>query len=242
MASMAENSPRPTPRQSAQPRPRRRRVLRWAVALLAVGGLTAYLPWLWVVRQSDGHVHPVAEAPSADVTLVLGAGLTPNGRPSPYLAARLDVAKALLDAGKTQVLLVSGDNRTEDYDEPTAMRDYLVEQGVPAWRVVLDFAGRDTYDSCARAQRIFGVDRLLVVSQGYHVPRAVATCRALGVDAEAVGDWSVQPLSNGATWRWGEFRERGAAWKTAWDLLSHRDPVLGAPESGVRDALNRARP
>ena len=85
------------------------------------------------------------------------------------------------------------------------------------------------------------VDRLLVVSQGYHVPRAVATCRALGLDAEAVGDWSVEPLSNGATWRWGEFRERGAAWKTVWDLLTRRDPVLGAPESGVRDALNRAR-
>jgi len=174
-------------------------VLRWAVTLLAVGGLTAYLPWLWVLRQSDGHVHRLADAPSADVTLVLGAGLTPSGRPSPYLAARLDVAKALLDAGKTQVILVSGDNRTEDYDEPTAMRDYLVGQGVPAWRIVLDFAGRDTYDSCARAQRIFGVDQLLVVSQGYHVPRAVATCRALGLDAEAVGDWSVEPLSNGAT-------------------------------------------
>ena len=237
---MSEN-PAPPPGLRA-PSPRRgRRVLRWAVTLLAVGGLTAYLPWLWVMRQSDGHVHRLADAPSADVTLVLGAGLTPSGRPSPYLAARLDVAKALLDAGKTQVILVSGDNRTEDCDEPTAMRDYLVGQGVPAWRIVLDFAGRDTYDSCARAQRIFGVDQLLVVSQGYHVPRAVATCRALGLDAEAVGDWSVEPLSNGATWRWGEFRERGAAWKTVWDLLTRRDPVLGAPESGVRDALNRAR-
>ncbi|HRU10590.1 MAG TPA: ElyC/SanA/YdcF family protein, partial [Thermoanaerobaculia bacterium] len=195
---MSEN-PAPPPGLRA-PSPRRgRRVLRWAVTLLAVGGLTAYLPWLWVLRQSDGHVHRLADAPSADVTLVLGAGLTPSGRPSPYLAARLDVAKALLDAGKTQVILVSGDNRTEDYDEPTAMRDYLVGQGVPAWRIVLDFAGRDTYDSCARAQRIFGVDQLLVVSQGYHVPRAVATCRALGLDAEAVGDWSVEPLSNGAT-------------------------------------------
>ena len=122
---MSENPDPARGPRAPSPR-RRRRVLRWAVTLLAVGGLTAYLPWLWVMRQSDGHVHRLADAPSADVTLVLGAGLTPSGRPSPYLAARLDVAKALLDAGKTQVILVSGDNRTEDYDEPTAMRDYLV--------------------------------------------------------------------------------------------------------------------
>ena len=96
---MSENPDPARGPRAPSPR-RRRRVLRWAVTLLAVGGLTAYLPWLWVMRQSDGHVHRLADAPSADVTLVLGAGLTPSGRPSPYLAARLDVAKALLDAGK----------------------------------------------------------------------------------------------------------------------------------------------
>jgi len=217
----------------------RRSRLRWVVGALAVAGLAAYAPWLWVSAQSRDRVHEVADAPAADVTLVLGAGLTPDDRPSPYLAARLDVAIELLRAGKTKVLLVSGDNRYVDYDEPTAMRTYLVEHGVEPERIVLDFAGRDTYDSCSRAKRIFGVDRLLVVSQGFHVPRAVAACRAVGIDAQAVGDWTVRDTYNPDTWRWGEVRERVAAWKLVWDVVTARDPVLGPPESGVREALAR---
>lgn len=209
--------------------------------LALIACLLALAPYAWVRWSARDHVHTVADAPSAPVAIVLGAGIYPDGSPMLFLQARLDIARELYAAGRVRAILVSGDNSTADYDEPTAMRQYLVSHGIPESKVVRDFAGRDTYDSCARAQRIFGVDRLLVVSQGYHVPRAVATCRALGLDAEAVGDWSVEPLSNGATWRWGEFRERGAAWKTVWDLLTRRDPVLGAPESGVRDALNRAR-
>ncbi|WP_245617064.1 SanA/YdcF family protein [Knoellia subterranea] len=87
-----------------------------------------------------------------------------------------------------KVLLVSGDNRTHAYDEPTAMRDYLVEHGVPTEAIVLDFAGRDTYDSCQRAHRIFGVDEVTVISQKYHVGRAVALCRAAGMTTTGVGD------------------------------------------------------
>ena len=79
---------------------------------------------------------------------------------------------------------MSGDNGAREYNEPDAMRRYLVDAGVPADKVVADYAGFDTYDSCSRAQRIFGVDRLTVVTQDYHLPRAVATCRALGLDAD----------------------------------------------------------
>jgi vancomycin permeability regulator SanA len=85
------------------------------------------------------------------------------------------VARALYASGKARVILVSGDNRVADHDEPTGMRDWLAEHDVPADAVVRDFAGRDTYDSCTRAKRIFGVDRVLVVSQAYHLPRAVTT-------------------------------------------------------------------
>ena len=218
-----------------RPATRRRWRWRWALGLLAAAGLTAYSPWLWASAQSRDRVHEVADAPAADVTLVLGAGLTPDDTPSPYLAARLDVAAALLQAGKTKVLLLSGDNRYHDYDEPTAMQTYLVERGVPPERIVLDFAGRDTYDSCSRAKRIFGVDRMLVVSQGYHLPRAVATCQDLGIAPPV-------PLEEDAVVagsRHREVRERTAALKMVWDLVSRRDPVLGPPESGVRDALAR---
>jgi vancomycin permeability regulator SanA len=136
------------------------------------------------------------------------------------------------------VLLVSGDNRTKSYDEPTAMFDYLVAHGVPAEDVVRDYAGRDTYDSCSRALRIFGVHRLAVISQGYHLPRAVATCRGLGVEATGVGDWVMQERYP-ALWTSYSWREVGAAGKTVLDLVTGRDPVLGSPETSVRDALAR---
>jgi vancomycin permeability regulator SanA len=220
-------------------RPRRRRLVVGATLATAVVAAAALGPWAWVSLASRGHVHRLDDAPSAPVALVLGAGLNPDGSPSAFLAGRLEVARALHDSGRARVLLVSGDNRVASHDEPTAMRDWLVAHGVPAQDVVLDFAGRDTYDSCTRAKRIFEVGRVLVVSQGYHLPRAVTTCRAVGLDAEGVGDWSARRFA--AQWSAGERREKPAAGKTVVDLLSGRDPVLGAPESAVHDALARPR-
>ena len=89
--------------------------------------------------------------------------------------------------GKVQAILVSGDNMRHEYNEPEAMQRWLVEQGVPADKVVLDHAGFDTYDSCARAKRIFGVERATVVTQQFHLARAVTVCRHLGIDANGVG-------------------------------------------------------
>jgi len=123
---------------------------------------------------------------------------------------------------------------------PRMFRDWLVENGVPADAVVRDFAGRDTYDSCVRARRIFGVDRALVVSQGYHLPRAVTTCRAVGLDAEGVGDWTARTYAS--VWAAGERREKLAASKAVIDVVSGRDPVLGPAKTSVRDALAAAIP
>lgn len=211
-----------------------RRLLLTAVgaALVAVG------PYAWVRWSARGTVHDAEHTAAVPVALVLGAGLTPSGAPTPFLAARLDVAAELHRDGTVAVILVSGDNRTHDYDEPTAMYDYLVAHGVPAEDVVRDYAGRDTYDSCARARRIFGVDRLVLVSQGYHLPRAVATCRALGVRTTGAGDWRMQERYP-SLWRSYTIREVAASWKTVADLVSGRDPVLGAPETSVTDALRR---
>ena len=201
-----------------------------ATASLAVGGAN-----LWISRGSAGDRYAVADAPTRPVALVLGAGLTASGAPTPYLAYRLDIAKQLFDEGKVEVLLVSGDNRTHSYDEPTAMADYLVAHGIPATKIVRDFAGRDTYDSCARAKRIFGVDALTVVTQDYHLPRAVATCRALGIDAIGVGDTEGRKYAD--AWASGSRREKLAAVKALWDIRTARDPVLGNRETGVQDAL-----
>lgn len=217
-----------------------RRVTRILAVPVVLGLLGVLLPWAWILIASVGRVHDandVADAPETPVALVLGAGLQ-GGRPSPYLAARLDAAKELYDAGKVRVLLVSGDNRTHAYDEPTAMRDYLVAAGVPTEAIVLDFAGRDTYDSCQRAHRIFGVDEVTVISQSYHVGRAVALCRAAGMTTNGVGDTSMRDRYPREWWI-GWVREKLANIKAVGDVVTGRDPVLGQPETSVQDALAR---
>jgi vancomycin permeability regulator SanA len=177
-----------------------------------------------------------ANVPSTPVALVLGS-LETDGRPSAFLQARLDVARELYARGKVRAILVSGDNSRPDYDEPTAGREYLVARGVPAGSIALDYAGFDTYDSCVRAHRIFGVTRLTVVTQDYHLPRAVALCRSVGVDAVGAGTDAHQSSFYGFV---AEKRELFANVKAALDTATGRDPVfLGPPEESVRAALAR---
>ena len=184
-----------------------------------------------------GHLFSETDVPAAPVALVLGAMVYPDGTPSPFLAARLDVAHRLYQAGKVQVVVVSGDNMAKEYNEPEAMRTYLVNAGMPAEKVVADYAGFDTYDSCARALRIFGIENLILVTQSYHLPRAVATCRALGVDATGVGDESARQYAR--SWQRGAIRDQLACVKTVIDLITQRDPVLGQQETSVAEALAR---
>jgi vancomycin permeability regulator SanA len=200
-----------------------------AVLVVAAGGL-------WVDARSAGHVYREAAVPPAPVALVLGAEVYADGSPSPFLAARLDIARRLLAAGKVKAILLSGDHGRWAYDEPGAMEVYLIARGVPARQIALDYAGFDTYDSCARARRVFGVRQAIVVTQTFHIDRAVALCRQLGVEANGVGDDTVRIYTG--PWRRDVVRERGAAVKALYDVLSHRDPVfLGRHETGVEDAV-----
>jgi vancomycin permeability regulator SanA len=122
------------------------------------------------------------------------------------------------------------------YNEPGAMFQWLVDRGVPSQQIVLDHAGFDTYDSCARAREVFGVRSAIVVTQSYHIDRAVALCRRLGVDATGVGDDTVRIYRE--PWRNSVVRERGAVVKALADVVSGRDPVfLGPLEPGVAVAL-----
>jgi vancomycin permeability regulator SanA len=116
------------------------------------------------------------------------------------------------------------------------MSRWLVDRGVPARHVVQDHAGFDTYDSCVRAHRVFGVRQLIVVTQTFHLERAVALCRAAGIETAGVGDESVRRYER--VWQRAVTRERLAAVKAAYDVVSRRDPVfLGPREPGVDDAL-----
>ncbi|MDQ7991428.1 MAG: ElyC/SanA/YdcF family protein [Propionicimonas sp.] len=158
--------------------------------------------------------------PRTPVALVLGAEVYPDGRPSGFLRARLDVAVQLYRLGLVDRLLLSGDGTSRFYDEPAAMRSYVLGHGVPADAVLVDPGGIDTYSSCARARDEFGVRRLVVVSQRYHLPRALAICGLLDLDAWAVGDVSAR--RSGRTWANGARREVAANLKLLWDVASRR--------------------
>ncbi len=147
-------------------------------ALLVARLITALVAW---PRQ-----YSVAEAPVRPAAVVFGAGLWRDGSPTPVLRDRVATAAELYFAGKVEKILMSGDNRVVEYNEPEAMRLYALSLGVPDEAIVLDYAGRSTYDTCYRAGAIFGLHEVILVTQQFHLPRALYTCRALGVDAVGV--------------------------------------------------------
>ncbi len=208
----------------------------------AVGGVVllaviVLVPTAWVGLRAHGLVRTVADVPHADVAVVFGAGLRGTA-PSASLARRLDTAARLYRAGRVEVVLVTGDNSRRDYDEPTSMRAYLVAQGVPDRRIVSDFAGFDTWDSCARARQVFGVDRATLVTQDFHVPRALALCRAAGVTGHGVGAGDPRD----GVWFYGMLRESAAAGKAVLDAAVRPRPhFLGPADPGVATALTAPR-
>ncbi|MFI1866390.1 vancomycin high temperature exclusion protein [Streptomyces jumonjinensis] len=216
--------------------PRTQRGRRRLVQAAMAGCVLALAPATWMHAVADSRVRTTADVPAQEVAVVFGAGLW-EGRPTPYLAHRLDAAAELYRTGKVKVVLVTGDNSRADYDEPDAMRGYLSERGVPDDRIVSDYAGFDTWDSCVRAKEIFGVDRAVLVTQGFHIRRAVALCRSAGVDSYGIG--VSEP--HDATWYYGGVREMFAAGKAALDVVFEPDPrYLGDQEAGVTEALAAA--
>ncbi|MGQ9568814.1 MAG: SanA/YdcF family protein [Anaerolineae bacterium] len=205
--------------------------LAGSAALVALG-LALGLPCLvraWVLWRTGPHIYArVEDVPPRRVAVVFGAAVYGGDVLSPMLRERVETAAELYRAGKVQKILMSGDNRFVHYNEPGAMMHYALALGVPQEALAPDYAGRRTYDTCYRARHIFGLDEAILITQGFHLPRAIYTCRALGVDAVGlVGDRErYHPL----VVAWYEVREvlaTGMAW---WDLwVRHPIPVLGDP-------------
>lgn len=217
--------------------PRTRRGRRRAVQTLMALCALALLPATWLHVSTGDRLRTTADVPRTEVAIVFGAGLW-DGEPSPYLAHRLDAAAKLYRAGRIDVVLVTGDNSREDYDEPDAMRSYLTEHGVPDRRIVSDYAGFDTWDSCVRARKIFGVHEAVLISQDFHIRRALALCRTAGVRSYGIG----VAAKHDVTWYYGNTREIFAAGKAALDAVFEPDPhFLGPKEHGVTRALSAAR-
>ncbi len=194
------------------------------IALLLLG-----IPRLVTGLYARGRVYPVAEVPARPVAIVFGAGLRRNGTATTVLRDRVSVAAQLYFAGKVQKLLMSGDNRFLDYNEPGAMREVALSLGVPEAAIVLDYAGRRTYDTCYRAKAIFGVSKAILVTQSFHLPRAIYECNHLGVAAVGVpADLSRYSRVSMLYWN---ARELFASLAALWDVyIAHPIPVLGDKE------------
>jgi vancomycin permeability regulator SanA len=192
---------------------------------------TIDLLWIliWFPKECEGRIFqrdalPAVQGPA----LVLGAGVHSDGEPSPVLEGRLETALDLYRSGKVTWILVSGDNRAQNYNEPQAMRKWLIKRGIPVQRVVSDYAGRRTYDSLKRAQRVFGVKRAVVVTSDFHLPRALFLAKGMGLDALGVGgDTRSMPFRSRAAF---EIREFAARHMAVWDRWFPPDTMLGPRE------------
>jgi vancomycin permeability regulator SanA len=222
---------------ATKPRQLWRRLRRGALILALLIVLTVASSLIWVRLASSGRIFTLADVPSRPVALVLGAEVYADGTPSAFLEARLAMARDLYRAGKIRAVLVSGDNMNFDYNEPDAMRAWLIGQGLPPAKVVADYAGFDTSDSCQRARRIFGASSLIVLTQSFHIRRAVALCRDAGIDAVGVGDDSVAVYRR--PWVMGTLREQGATVKALLDVVTSRDPVFWGPRETTLDEAVR---
>jgi vancomycin permeability regulator SanA len=210
----------------------------FAVAVAAL--LLVSTPWFWTELAARGHVYDESDAPAADVVLVLGTEVMPDGRPSNRLAGRLQTAAALVQSGRARVILASGDAGGASGDEPAAMTAYLTGTlDVDRQRVVSDPHGLDTYDSCLRARQVYGVTKALVVTQWYHVSRAVTLCRHVGIDADGVtarctGCGTGLHVEKG-------IRDYLASSKAALDAVRDRPPAVSSPKNrAVHDALAKS--
>jgi SanA protein len=188
-----------------------------------------FVPKLFIQLYAALHTYTVDTVPATRVAIVFGAGLRRDGTPTAILRDRVETAVQLYQQGKVDKLLMSGDNRFVEYNEPEAMRQYALELGIPDEDIVLDYAGRRTYDTCYRANAIFQVDSAILVTQSFHLPRALFLCNAFGVQSAGVE-------ANNTYFRkvsrlYWNTRELFATAQAVWDVgVSRPMPVLGDPE------------
>lgn len=167
------------------------------VMLLAAAAVLLFALNEWVKASARGYILSVGQAQErqVDCILILGAGVR-DARPSPLLQNRLNTGIELYEKGVSDRILMSGDHGRKDYDEVNVMKQYAVEAGVPDTAIFLDHAGFSTYESIYRARDIFQADSILIVTQEYHLYRALYLAEHLGVEAYGVSADTVFPGQN----------------------------------------------
>ncbi|MDR2237640.1 MAG: YdcF family protein [Chryseobacterium sp.] len=194
--------------------------------LLLVAGII-FIVWAnYSIRQESSTFvsDRIADVPTTKTGLLLGTGKTlSNGMPNAYFYNRIQAAAELYKSGKIQYIIVSGDNSTEDYNEPEDMQLALIQQGVPQDRIYMDHAGFRTLDSVVRAKDIFGQTQVVIISQKFHNERAVFLARKNGMEAFGYNAPDVNKYAGLKT----NLREYLAKAKVYWDLIFGVEPKFG---------------
>ena len=211
-----------------------KRYRRWLIAasaLVLIGVVSVVAIRLYSAWQARDQIYTLDAVPDRPVAIAFGAQIYANGQPSAMLADRVKMAAELYQTGKVKALLFSGDNSTVSHNEPEVMRQYALNLGVPDSAIVLDYAGFRTYDSCYRARDIFKVSSAILVSQRFHLDRALLICNQLGIDSVGVAADVLRPAGYS---KWtlldSEAREFPSTTLSVFDLLIGRKPTfLGDP-------------
>ena len=201
------------------------------VFLILLVVIVIALPRLILNRHYANHIHTLKTAPVMPTAVVFGAGLHRDGQPTTVLADRVATAAALYHQGKVSRILMSGTVRGSDYDEPSAMRSLALKIGVPAEDILVDMGGNRTLYTCLRARQIFGVEQALLVSQRFHLPRALVICDASGVSAVGVA----ADLHSYRFQLFWELREIPATLRAIWDAYFHKPSTI---DINSQDSIN----
>lgn len=205
---------------------------------LLVIGLIAVVSVNYYVKSSTKKniYYSIKKFPKNDVGIIFGAGINGN-QPSKYLKDRLDAGIMLWKAKRINKILLSGDNGREEYDELTVMKNYCFNHGVDTTKIFIDYAGFDTYSTMYRAKHIFKIKRATLISQEYHLNRAIYIGNKLGI--KSVGYSANQGEYLG--YNYVSFREYGSVFKSFFDVLRNREPRFLGGEININGESNYSK-
>ena len=208
---------------------------RWRLGCLTTIIVLATLfafPFIWdraLDRFYADRIHDVSTVPAAETAIVFGARVYSNGRLSSMLRDRVQSSVNLYHSGQVEQSIYSGGVYDDGTSEPVAMKDYAVARGVPVEAIIVDEGGLRTYDTCYRAKENYGVSEAILVTQDFHLPRAIFTCGALGVTANGLSaDLTVY---SERSIQFSESREFAAKLRALYDVVVRQEPTITQTEA-----------
>lgn len=205
---------------------------------LAIIGLIAIVSVNYYVKSSTKNkiYYSVKKFPKNDVGIIFGAGINGN-QPSKYLKDRLDAGILLYKMKRINKILLSGDNGRDEYDELTVMKNYCFNHGVDTAKIFVDYAGFDTYSTMYRAKHIFKIKKATLISQEYHLNRAIYIGNKLGVKSVGYSANNGEYLG----YKYVTFREYGSIFKSFFDVLRNREPRFLGNEININGVPNYSK-